>query len=74
MGGGSTLQVPQIPVDPNLALEQQQAEDQLNTQLSVESQQDTSRLMALYGTRLAMAGSNSRSPLSPPPAAAARPV
>jgi hypothetical protein len=66
MGGGDTPQVPAIPVDPNLATEQADAEAELVTQTRVENQGDMAALMALYGSRLAMSGSvPSRAAASP---------
>lgn len=67
LGGDSTPQTPAIPVDPNLATEQAQAEADLTRQLQTESRGDMTNLMALYGTRLALSASN-KSPLSPSPA------
>lgn len=73
MGGAGQPNPPAIPTDPNLATEQAQAEEQLTHQLQIESRGDMASLMALYGTRLALSGSNSRSPLSPvSPATGAR--
>jgi hypothetical protein len=56
-------QSPPLPVDSNLAAEQQQAQTNLMSSLQGEAQGDTASLMARYGTRLAMAGANSGSPL-----------
>jgi hypothetical protein len=50
-----------------LAQEQQQAQDSLVSNLQAETQGDTASLMARYGTRLAMAGGASGSPLSASP-------
>lgn len=47
---------PQLPPDPNLAIEQQTAQNDLVANLQKESQSDMASLMARYGTRLAMAG------------------
>jgi hypothetical protein len=46
---------PAIPADPNLALEQANAEADLEAQTRIESQGDMARLMAIYGSRLALA-------------------
>lgn len=50
---------PTIPVDPALATEQQQAQNDLVGSLQTQTQGDMSSLMARYGTQLAMAGSTS---------------
>lgn len=64
--GDSTPQVPAIPVDPNLAQEQADAEALLTQQARVQDKGDMADLMALYGTRLALASTGSgRSPISP---------
>lgn len=55
---------PPIPVDPNLAQEQEQAQNSLVANLQKQTQGDMASLMARYGTQLAMAGSSSGSPLS----------
>jgi hypothetical protein len=47
-----------------LATEQQQAQNDLIKSLQGQAQSDTASLMARYGTKLAMAGSMSASPLS----------
>ena len=57
---------PQIPVDPNLATEQQQAQNDLVSSLQTKTQGDMSSLMARYGTQLAIAGVNS-SPMAGTP-------
>ena len=49
---------PPLPPDPLLATEQQQAQQSLISNLQTESQSDMASLMARYGTRLAMAGTN----------------
>ena len=49
---------PQIPVDPNLATEQQQAQTDLVDSLQNKTQGDMASLMARYGTQLAFAGTN----------------
>lgn len=49
---------PQIPVDPNLATEQMQAQSDLVGSLQTRTQSDMASLMARYGTQLAMAGTN----------------
>lgn len=59
-------------VDPNLAAEQQQAQSDLATSLGQQSQGDMASLMARYGTRLAMAGANTGSPLVTTPAVGAK--
>ena len=46
---------PSLPVDPNLATQQQQAQDANVTALSNQARSDTASLMARYGTRLALA-------------------
>ena len=56
---------PQIPVDPNLATEQTQAQSDLVNSLQTKTQGDMASLMARYGTQLAMAGTN-MSPMAPP--------
>jgi hypothetical protein len=56
--------VPQIPVDPNLAAEQAQAQNTLVNNLQTQASGDTASLMARYGTRLA-----GGAPLAPAPAA-----
>lgn len=63
---------PQIAVDPNLAAEQQQAQNSLVNNLQSQAQIDTANLMTRYGTRLALSGGG-MSPISdtgaaPPPA------
>ena len=55
---------PAPPPDPMLATEQQQAQSDLVASLQTQAQGDTASLMARYGTRLAMAGTMSGSPLS----------
>ena len=57
-----------MPVDPNLQAEQQQAQNDLVQSLQQQASGDTASLMARYGTRLAMAGAASGSPLSVAPA------
>lgn len=59
---------PPLPIDPNLAAEQTQAQNQLVQSLQTEAAGDTSQLMAQYGTKLAMSGVG-MSPLSTPRAA-----
>ena len=54
---GDLIPKPQIPVDPNLALEQQQADAANIRALSTQAGGDTASLMARYGSRLALAGS-----------------
>ena len=46
---------PAPTVDPNFAAEQAQANQDNINQLQIQSQGDTSALMARYGTKLAMA-------------------
>jgi hypothetical protein len=53
-----------MPVDPNLATEQQQAHDDLIKALQSQSQSDTASIMARYGTRLALSGATIGTPLS----------
>lgn len=55
-----------VQVDPNLANEQQQAQNSLVKNLQTQTQGDMASLMARYGTQLAMAGSSSGSPLATP--------
>jgi hypothetical protein len=50
------MDTPQIPVDPNLATEQQQAQNDMVSSLQTKTQGDMSSLMARYGTQLAIAG------------------
>lgn len=66
--GAGAPSVPKIPVDPNLAQEQADAQENLVNQLQRETRSDMTALMAMYGTRLALSGNTSRSPLSPVPA------
>ena len=49
---------PPLPQDPLLATEQTQAQNSLVANLQGESQADMASLMARYGTRLAMSGTN----------------
>ena len=56
---------PDIPVDPNLAAEQAQAQKVMIDSLQMQSQSDTANLMARYGTRLALANSG-MAPLATP--------
>lgn len=44
------------PVDPNLQMEQQQAQAEQVRQLQIQASGDTASLMARYGTKLALAG------------------
>ena len=64
--GQDQAQPPPLPVDPMLAQEQQQAQNDLIKSLQSQSQSDTADLMARYGTRLAMSGASGGSPLSTP--------
>lgn len=61
---------PEIAVDPNLALEQQQAQNTLVSSLQTQAQGDTASLMARYGTRLALSSAG----MSPTGAAPASPT
>lgn len=47
---------PDLAVDPNLAPEQQQAQNTLVAGLQTQAQMDTADLMSRYGTRLALGG------------------
>lgn len=49
-------QTPSIPVDPNLATEQAQAQNDLVGGLQTQTQGDMASLMQRYGTQLAMSG------------------
>lgn len=55
---------PQIPVDPNLDAEQQQAQNSLVSNLQVQAQGDTAAMMSRYGARLAL-GSTGTAPTTP---------
>jgi hypothetical protein len=55
---------PTLEVDPNLALEQQQAQQQQVTALQTQAQGDTAALMAQYGTRLALGGAPASAPMA----------
>lgn len=60
---------PQIPVDPNFATEQQQAQNDLVSSLQTLTQGDMASLMARYGTQLALApgmGSATAAPAASP--------
>ncbi len=59
---------PEIPVDPNLAIEQARAQKTLLDNLQIQAQNDTASLMARYGTRLALANSGI-APITQPAAA-----
>lgn len=59
-------QPPPLPVDPNLATEQATAQNNLVASLQQQAQGDTANLMATYGTKLALAGTSSGSPLAVP--------
>jgi hypothetical protein len=52
-----------LAVDPNLAAEQQQAQDTLVKGLQTTAQMDTAQLMSIYGTRLALSAAGT-SPLA----------
>ena len=54
---------PPLPVDPALAQEQAQAQNDLVGGLQTQTQGDMASLMARYGTQLAMANANTSSPL-----------
>jgi hypothetical protein len=54
---GKSQAAPELPVDPNLASEQQVAQDNQVRQLQTQVEGDTASIMARYGTRLALAGS-----------------
>ena len=56
---------PQIAPDPNLAAEQQQAQDSLIAGLQTQAQMDTANIMARYGTRLALSNSGTATPAAP---------
>jgi hypothetical protein len=60
---------PQIPTDPNLAQEQQQAQNTLIHSLQTQEQMDTANIMSRYGARLALAsgGMAPATPASAPP-------
>lgn len=60
---------PPIPVDPNLANEQAQAQTSLISSLQTQTQGDMASLMARYGTQLAMSGAGGGSPLATPSSA-----
>jgi hypothetical protein len=60
------VSAPQIPQDPYLQQEQQQAQNELVASLGKESQGDMANLMARYGTQLAMAGAKSGAPIASP--------
>jgi hypothetical protein len=62
-------QQPQIQVDPNLAAEEQQAQQLQTQQLQIQTQGDTAALMAQYGTRLAVSGGSPAAPVSVAPSA-----
>lgn len=62
----------QQPIDPNLATEQAQAQNDLVGSMKTQTAGDMASLMARYGTQLAMAGtgaggSGSTSPLANSP-------
>lgn len=61
---------PSIPVDPNLANEQTQAQNELIGSLQTQTQGDMASLMARYGTQLALAGTTV-GPMAPAAAKAA---
>ena len=58
---------PPLPVDPNLAAEQERAKNDLNSSLGKQTQGDMASLMARYGTQLALSGAQSSgSPMATP--------
>jgi hypothetical protein len=59
---------PVMAVDPNLAAEQQQAQQKLVANLQTEAQIDTANVMSRFGTRLALASSG-MAPMAAPTAA-----
>ena len=61
---GDPPQPPPTPPDPNLAAEQQQAQNDLVAGLQKQTQGDMASLMARYGTQLAFAGASGGSPLA----------
>jgi hypothetical protein len=52
----SVVKAPAPPTDPNLAIEQQTATQQLAQGLQTQTTGDMASLMARYGTQLAIAG------------------
>jgi hypothetical protein len=50
--------IPAAPVDPNLATEQAQAQNDLVNSLRKQTSGDMASLMARYGTQLALAGAS----------------
>jgi|GEM_PF-3335575 len=63
---------PPVAVDPNLKAQQDAAQAELVRNLQVEAAGDTASVMARFGTRMALSGTASTSPLVAPPAAAPR--
>ena len=61
---------PEIPVDPNLGADKNQAQNDLIRALQKQTQGDMASLMARYGTQLAMAGTT----ISPMTGAAVAPT
>lgn len=59
---------PVVAVDPNLALEQAQAQSTLISNLQTQAQLDTADLMTRFGTKLALSGGGI-SPITGAPAA-----
>jgi hypothetical protein len=57
---------PQIPVDPNLAAEQQQAQNTLVSGLQTQSETDTASIMSRYGARQALATTGAMAPAAAP--------
>lgn len=53
---GNEAPTPTLPVDPNLATEQDRAQNDLVGALQTQTQGDMASLMARYGAHLAMAG------------------
>lgn len=69
---GSPQSAPEIPVDPNLAPAQERAKNDQIKALQTQVQSDSASLMARYGTRLALAGT--QAPAAPAPAAPTSPT
>ena len=59
---------PKPQVDPNLAAQQQQAQQSLIANLQDQAAADTASIMARYGTKLALTGISTSSPQAAPPA------
>lgn len=54
----------QLPLDPNLVAQQDQATQDTTNALTMKATQDSASVMARYGTRLAMAGATSGTPMA----------